>query len=238
MTCAKCSLSKTRKRICHGVGKTPCDLLFIGGAPGRAEDVLGTPLVGPGKQLLDALLRIAVEWAEVHAPVIFYSPAIACRPQDEDGADREPTPEELWACFPRLEAEGALARPRRVVFLGKLADGAARKLFPRGVRMGSMEFILKSGGMGSPAAIKFCRDLAAILKEIHAEKDSEGSLVPDRSGSQSVNVGAVRYVPSRVPPFTGRLAVPVTKAGDAVREPYPRPPAKLVRGFFRAANLL
>jgi uracil-DNA glycosylase family 4 len=213
---------------------TPCDLLFIGDAPGRAEDVLGKPLVGPGKQLFDALLRIAVEWSDVgNAPSTFYANAIGCYP-----GERQPTPEELWACFPRLEAEGARARPRRVVFLGKIADGAARKLFPRGVRMASMEYLLKCGGVGSPAAIKFCRDLAAILKEIHAEKDSEGSLVPDRPGSQSVNVGAVRYVPSRVPPFTGRLAVPYSKAGDAVREPYPRPPSKLVRGFFRAANLL
>src|SRR4051812_21732902 len=38
--------------VCLAKGRVPCDVLFVGEAPGESEDVLGYPFAGPAAPLL------------------------------------------------------------------------------------------------------------------------------------------------------------------------------------------
>jgi uracil-DNA glycosylase len=42
-------------------GRLPCDVLFVGEAPGVSEDVLGRPFVGPAGKLLDTIVERALD---------------------------------------------------------------------------------------------------------------------------------------------------------------------------------
>jgi DNA polymerase len=57
--CMACGLCRQRYRICLGRGTVPCDVLFIGEAPGAVENAQGLPFVGPAGQLLDHSARAA-----------------------------------------------------------------------------------------------------------------------------------------------------------------------------------
>ena len=54
--CTRCPLAATRTQVVFGVGDPTADLMFVGEAPGRDEDLQGDPFVGRSGQLLDRLL--------------------------------------------------------------------------------------------------------------------------------------------------------------------------------------
>ncbi len=54
--CKRCPLYKTRRKIVHCRGSLPCDIFFLGEAPGDSEDLLGKPFVGPAGKLLDRII--------------------------------------------------------------------------------------------------------------------------------------------------------------------------------------
>jgi uracil-DNA glycosylase family 4 len=169
--CKKCGLHKTRKNVVLGRGDVNCDILFIGEAPGRNEDLLGKMFVGLSGRLLERLLHEAGSWANLtHTPTMYVTNACACRPCDSSmGDNRPPTGEELWACYPRLEWEcKRVANPKKIILLGKTAEIACRKLFPDALSFQHPAYILRCGGLGSPPGIKFVRDLSAVLKEMYA----------------------------------------------------------------------
>lgn len=51
--CTACPLCRQRYRICLARGDIPCDVLFIGEAPGQSEDATGLVFWGPAGDLLD-----------------------------------------------------------------------------------------------------------------------------------------------------------------------------------------
>ena len=54
--CKKCDLCKTRKNSVPGKGNKNAQVIFVGEAPGRTEDINGEPFVGSsGKKLTTAL---------------------------------------------------------------------------------------------------------------------------------------------------------------------------------------
>src|ERR1043166_4319220 len=55
--CEKCRLAKTRTNVVYGVGNPNADLMFIGEAPGRDEDLKGEPFVGRAGQLLTDIIK-------------------------------------------------------------------------------------------------------------------------------------------------------------------------------------
>ncbi len=69
--CTACSLHEHRGRMVFARGKIPCDVLFIGEAPGESEDVLGAPFKGPAGKLLDQI----VERATMNPPHQLLTPA-------------------------------------------------------------------------------------------------------------------------------------------------------------------
>jgi len=55
-TCKKCELCDTRNNAVPGKGNQNADIIFIGEAPGKNEDLYGEPFIGTaGKRLDDAL---------------------------------------------------------------------------------------------------------------------------------------------------------------------------------------
>ena len=63
--CVKCSLGTTRTNFVFGVGNSNADLILVGEAPGRDEDLQGIPFVGRAGQLLTLMNiegRIPLFW--------------------------------------------------------------------------------------------------------------------------------------------------------------------------------
>ncbi|MET1046311.1 MAG: uracil-DNA glycosylase family protein [Hyphomicrobium sp.] len=110
-----CGLKATATNLCFYRGVAQADVMIIGEAPGRDEDLAGKPFVGRAGQLLDKMLgAIGLSEANVHITNIVY-----WRPP----GNRTPTPQEALACRPFLERQIELVGPKIVVAVG----GAAAK---------------------------------------------------------------------------------------------------------------
>lgn len=108
-----CRLSQTRTQVVFGVGAPDSQLMFVGEAPGRNEDLEGVPFVGRAGRLLDSLLD------EVGIPreTVYIANVLKCRPPN----NRDPQPDEIDACKGYLRQQIRLIRPRVVVTLGNFA---------------------------------------------------------------------------------------------------------------------
>ena len=111
--CTRCPLSGTRTQVVFGVGNPHADLMFVGEAPGRDEDLQGEPFVGRAGQLLTRL----VEDIGLTRRDVYIANVVKCRPP----GNRDPQPAEIEACRPHLERQLELIGPRVVVTLGNFA---------------------------------------------------------------------------------------------------------------------
>ena len=111
--CHRCPLGDTRTRLVFGVGREDADLMFIGEAPGKNEDLQGEPFVGAAGRFLDELLcSIGLLRADVYIANI-----LKCRPP----GNRDPLPAEVETCTPFLREQVRLIDPRVIVTLGNHA---------------------------------------------------------------------------------------------------------------------
>lgn len=107
------SLKKTAKNMVFGDGKPDADIMFIGEAPGRDEDIQGLPFVGRSGQLLDKMMAaIGLDRKSAYITNI-----LAWRPP----GNRTPTPAETLVCRPFINRHIALVAPKILVFLGGTA---------------------------------------------------------------------------------------------------------------------
>lgn len=125
--CERCQLCGSRTRLVFGDGDPHARLMFVGEAPGKAEDAQGLPFVGPAGKLLDDLLEgIGMKRAEVYIANV-----IKCRPP----GNRDPQPVETETCQPFLRGQIELIRPAIVCQLGRIAAGV---MMNRPVQMGKV----------------------------------------------------------------------------------------------------
>lgn len=125
--CTACELCKRRKQAVPGVGDRQADWLFVGEGPGAEEDERGEPFVGQAGRLLDAMLAsIGLRRGDD----VFIGNAVKCRPPN----NRTPEPAELAACFPYLQRQIELIRPRLIVALGR---PAAQALLNQEIKIGA-----------------------------------------------------------------------------------------------------
>lgn len=117
-TCTKCDLCRTRTQTVFGTGDEKAKWLFVGEGPGRNEDLRGEPFIGAAGKLLDNMLAAMGLKRGENA---YIANIVKCRPTDDSGRDRPPTPEEASACLPYLERQIALIQPDIIVALGKTA---------------------------------------------------------------------------------------------------------------------
>lgn len=125
--CRDCPLCERRKQAVLGVGDPEADWLFVGEGPGAEEDEKGEPFVGQAGKLLDAMLA-AIGLAR--GDKVYIGNAVKCRPP----GNRTPEAEEMAACFPYLQRQIALIRPKLIVALGK---PAAQTLLGKEVKIGA-----------------------------------------------------------------------------------------------------
>ncbi len=109
--CRKCSLAGARTNVVFGVGNPNADLMFIGEAPGRDEDLKGEPFVGKAGQLLTDIIKAM----KLTRNDVYIANVIKCRPPE----NRNPEPDELAECRPFIRQQVALIRPKVIVTLGK-----------------------------------------------------------------------------------------------------------------------
>lgn len=165
--CRRCGLHRFRRKIVFGRGIMPADIFFIGEAPGKSEDLIGEAFVGPSGRILDMAIKDASKMSGIRPPTFYVSNVLGCRPTDRKcGPNREPTNEEAWACWPRLEDTYALVRPKVLVFLGKVAERFCRKAWPYGKVFMHPAYIIRRGGTSSTEYRRFCRDLSEVFKEV------------------------------------------------------------------------
>ncbi len=125
--CRDCRLCEQRKQAVLGVGDVEADWLFVGEGPGAEEDEKGEPFVGQAGKLLDAMLA-AIDLKRGRK--VYIGNAVKCRPP----GNRTPEAEETAACFPYLQRQIELIRPKLIVALGK---PAAETLLNAEVKVGA-----------------------------------------------------------------------------------------------------
>lgn len=111
--CTRCQLCKGRTNIVFGVGNPKADLMFVGEAPGRDEDLQGEPFVGRAGQLLTKM----IEAMGLKRSDIYIGNIVKCRPPD----NRLPEPDEAATCLPFLLKQIESIRPKFIITLGNLA---------------------------------------------------------------------------------------------------------------------
>jgi len=115
-SCVKCNLSKSRKNAVPGAGNIKSEIIFIGEAPGRNEDLQGEPFVGTAGQILSE----ALEYAGFTRSDVYITNVVKCRPPN----NRQPLKEEQDACREHLLKELQIIQPRMICILGNTAFGS------------------------------------------------------------------------------------------------------------------
>ena len=117
--CEECGLCAGRNKMCFARGTLPCDVFFLGEAPGMSEDVLGLPFVGPAGHLMDMIVKRSLP-ATVR---VAFGNLVCCLPRDPTSGNKasQPIPDEIRICGERLAELISLAQPRLLVCVGALA---------------------------------------------------------------------------------------------------------------------
>ncbi len=111
--CRRCPLCEGRTQIVFGDGNPASQVLIVGEAPGKNEDLEGKPFVGAAGKYLNELLVIAGLARED----VFIANVLKCRPPQ----NRNPLPEEIEACAPYLRQQTRIIDPKVIVTLGNFS---------------------------------------------------------------------------------------------------------------------
>lgn len=104
-------LAQQATQLVFGEGSADADMVFIGEAPGKNEDLQGQPFVGAaGKFLNEMLAGIGLKRDDIYITnIVKYRPP----------GNRDPLPEEKAAFLPFLQAQLEVIKPKLVVTLGR-----------------------------------------------------------------------------------------------------------------------
>lgn len=104
-------LASQATQLVFGDGNPDADIVFIGEAPGKNEDLQGLPFVGAaGKFLNEMLEMIGLKRGDIYITNI-----VKYRPPN----NRDPLPEEKKAFLPYLQDQLDIIQPKVVVTLGR-----------------------------------------------------------------------------------------------------------------------
>ncbi len=157
--CTKCDLCKTRTNAVPGKGNFNSDVMIIGEAPGRNEDLQGEPFVGiAGKKL-----SLVLENAGISREEIYITNTVKCRPPN----NRVPSKLERETCQEYLQKEIEIIKPKIICVLGNTAFGSI---------LGGTEITKFRGKVGRkgnqlyfisihPAATIYNQELIEVLKK-------------------------------------------------------------------------
>ena len=114
--CQLCPLYKTRTNVVFGDGNLNAQIMFVGEAPGRNEDLAGIPFVGVAGQLFTRIIKAM----KLERGDVFITNVLRCRPP----GNRNPLPEEVVCCKPYLIELVKIIKPEIICTLGKFAAHA------------------------------------------------------------------------------------------------------------------
>lgn len=106
-------LAESSTQLVFGEGNEDAEILFIGEAPGKAEDIQGRPFVGAaGKFLTQMLGSINLKREDVYITnIVKYRPP----------GNRDPEPSEVAEFWPYLKKQISIIKPKLIVPLGRFA---------------------------------------------------------------------------------------------------------------------
>jgi DNA polymerase len=129
--CTACHLYRNATQTVFGEGPEAARVMFVGEQPGDAEDLAGHPFVGPAGKLLDlCLVEAGIDRKQTYVTNVVKH--FKWVPRGPRRIHSTPGAVEIEACFPWLEAEISVVKPRIVVALGAMA---AQALFGRSFRV-------------------------------------------------------------------------------------------------------
>jgi DNA polymerase len=113
LNCKECDLFKTRNKPVFGEGILDSNILFIGEAPGKNEDISGKPFVGRAGKILDELL----DNIGLNRDKVYISNIVKCRPPK----NRNPFKKEIVICSRFIDQQIRIIKPKVIVPLGRIA---------------------------------------------------------------------------------------------------------------------
>ncbi len=104
-------LRQTATQLVMGDGNPDAELVFIGEAPGKNEDLQGKPFVGAAGKFLDEMLAMI----DLKREDVYITNIVKYRPP----GNRDPFPDEKQAFLQYLESQLEVIQPVLVVTLGR-----------------------------------------------------------------------------------------------------------------------
>ena len=113
--CQKCELCETRTMAVPGKGNFDADVIFVGEAPGKNEDIHGEPFVGAAGKRLDMIL----EDTGINREDVYITNIVKCRPPK----NRAPSKKEEESCNDFINQEIEIINPKIICVMGNTAYG-------------------------------------------------------------------------------------------------------------------
>jgi uracil-DNA glycosylase len=104
-------LAAQATQLVFGDGNPDADIVFIGEAPGKNEDLQGKPFVGAAGKFLDEMLAMI----GLRREDIYITNIVKYRPPN----NRDPLPDEKVAFLPYLKEQLDIIQPKLIVTLGR-----------------------------------------------------------------------------------------------------------------------
>lgn len=104
-------LADQATQLVYGVGNPDADVVFIGEAPGKNEDLKGEPFIGAAGKFLNEML----ESIGLRRDDVYITNIVKYRPPN----NRDPLPEEKKAFWSHLVRQLDVIQPKLVVTLGR-----------------------------------------------------------------------------------------------------------------------
>jgi uracil-DNA glycosylase family 4 len=105
------SLAAGATQLVFGAGNPDAEIVFIGEAPGKKEDLQGKPFVGAAGKFLNEMLELI----DLKREDVYITNIVKYRPPN----NRDPLPEEKRAFLPYLQSQLEVIQPKVVVTLGR-----------------------------------------------------------------------------------------------------------------------
>lgn len=105
------SLASEATQLVFGSGNIDADIVFIGEAPGKREDIQGLPFVGAAGKFLDMMLSEA----GLRREDVYITNIVKYRPPN----NRDPLPEEKKEFWRYLMKQLEIIQPKAVITLGR-----------------------------------------------------------------------------------------------------------------------
>jgi uracil-DNA glycosylase len=190
--CRACDLWKRGTQTVFGEGPRAAPVMFVGEQPGNDEDLAGRPFVGPAGKLFDrALAEAGIDRSQAYVTNVVKH--FKWEPRGKRRIHAKPNAMEITACYPWLEAELLVVKPRALVCLGATA---AQALLGRSFRVSTQRGQFVPSPLAPlvtatvhPSSIlrapddqtrreetdRFVEDLRRVARELAAQGGSGGS---------------------------------------------------------------